>query len=111
MKARKTKKKAVEPAETPKRTRETAIQRLDRLAVDMVNRAELEQDPAHMVTAVRAAALVISEQRKLRAEERKNADAITRAEVLEWFRGLTDGEAESVLRELTLSRKRGSGLA
>ena len=49
--------------------------------------------------------------RKIEAARAKRTNTITKALVLEWFRSLTDGEQERLLRELPNQRRKGSGLA
>jgi hypothetical protein len=69
---------------------------------------EAAESFAHLLTKV---AQVASELRKAEAAARKSSEDLTRADVMEWFRTLSDTDADRLLREMTMQRKKGSGLA
>lgn len=69
---------------------------------------EAAESFAHLLTKV---AQVASELRKAEAAARKSSEDLTRADVMEWFRTLSDTDADRLLREMTTQRKKGSGLA
>lgn len=94
-----------------KNPEEPLTDRLERLLREEERRLEGETDPALRQTTARTVVLFASELRKAEAAARKSSEDLTRADVMEWFRTLSDTDADRLLREMTTQRKKGSGLA
>lgn len=94
-----------------KKREETDIQRLERLLQGAEARMDVAETEAGKQTAARTVLMFASELRKARKEERRNADEITKADIVDAFRRMPDGEQGRLLRELEQQRKKGSGLA
>lgn len=92
---------------------ETMVQRLTRLLDVEEKRVRLERDPTKRQTAVRTVTMICAELRKAQKEERRGADELAEAEVLEWFRRLEPTRQGRFVRELqTVSNNsKRSGLA
>lgn len=98
-------------SKTQKKDNKSLVDRLERTLQVEEERMKHESDPGKRQTAARTVIMFISELRKARKDEARNADDLTEARVIEWYRRLSDSAAEGFMRALTLSRKKGSGLA
>lgn len=115
------KKKQTKPEATVENVLDESIEAL-RFGVEAI-RAEMEKinagkagkskhDKASRIAFLSQRVGAIADSvRKIEAARAKRTNTITVALVLEWFRSLSDGEQERLLRELPNQRRKGSGLA
>jgi hypothetical protein len=96
---------------TKRKREETDIQRLERLLEAAEERMDIAETEAGRQTAARTVLMFASELRKARKEERRGADELDEARVLDWFLRLETTRQGRFLRELQQRSKKGSGLA
>lgn len=90
---------------------ETTIGRLTRLVNAEEQRIGAEKNPVKRQTGLRTVVMLLAELRKAEKDARNQSDEITKADMLEAFRRMSDTEQARFVRELEQQRKKGSGLA